>query len=234
MIIGNRREDFGTTGNVERTRLPDLLRGARREVLSTLTGATPGLDTGLAEAVRSLAYRPDLRVRLLCAPPDDRTRDRVKELIRSGVQVKVAGDRLHESLLIDRKLAVVGAANTRSADVLVVLTAPSAVSAMVESFAPRWAAAMPWALVSGEPGDFERSILRCLVAGMTDDVVADRLGVSARTVRRYVNVLMDLVGARSRFELGFRAAESSWLEPDTGTHLRVRFQPDDRLVPVDA
>ncbi|WP_433260039.1 helix-turn-helix transcriptional regulator [Actinosynnema sp. CS-041913] len=234
MIIGNRRDEFGTSGQVEHARLLDICRGARREVLSTVTGATPGVAGSLTEAVREVADRPEIRVRLLCAPPDDLARDRIRELIRRGVQVKVAADRLHDTLLIDRRLVVVGTDRARSTGVLVVVTAPSVIAAMVESFAPRWASAAPWALVSGEPGDFERSILRCLVAGMTDDVVADRLGVSARTVRRYVNVLMDLVGARSRFELGFRAAESSWLEPNAGGHRRVRLQPDDRLVPVDA
>jgi DNA-binding CsgD family transcriptional regulator len=233
VIVGYQCEDCEPVANVSHPKLLDLLSGAHREVLSTVTGATPDLTASLAEAMRSGVCPTDVRVRLLCSPPDDRDRGRIKEVIRYGVRVKVADDRLHESLLIDRRIAIVGADRTRSAEALVVVTAPSVISAMVESFAPRWAAATPWALVSGDPGEFERSILRCLVAGMTDDVVAGRLGVSARTVRRYVNALMDRVGARSRFELGFRAAESSWLEPNAVTRSHVRFQPVDRLSAVD-
>jgi DNA-binding NarL/FixJ family response regulator len=45
-----------------------------------------------------------------------------------------------------------------------------------------------------------------LVTGLTDDAVARRLAVSRRTVQRAVKDLMDAAGARTRMQLGHRAA----------------------------
>lgn len=56
----------------------------------------------------------------------------------------------------------------------------------------------------------EREVLRLLAKGLTDETVARQLDMSVRTVRRIVKELMERVGARSRFELGFRAAEQGW------------------------
>lgn len=56
----------------------------------------------------------------------------------------------------------------------------------------------------------EQEVLRLLAKGLTDETVARQLDLSVRTVRRIVKDLMDRLGARSRFELGFRAAEQGW------------------------
>jgi DNA-binding NarL/FixJ family response regulator len=45
-----------------------------------------------------------------------------------------------------------------------------------------------------------------LVGGLTDRAVANRLGVSERTVQRYVRSLMDGAQCRSRIQLGRHAA----------------------------
>jgi DNA-binding CsgD family transcriptional regulator len=195
---------------VSQTKLVELLSGARQEVLSTTTGIPPQLSAGLAEAMRTGQCPSDVRVRLLCSPPGGDGRGRLREAFRHGAQVKITKIRLQEALVIDRRLAVVAAAHGGRG--LLVVTAPAAIATMAESFGPCWAAATPWAPASEQPDEFERSILQRLVSGLTDDAVAHQLGVSARTVRRYVNMLMARVGARSRFELGFRAAEFGWLE----------------------
>lgn len=49
-------------------------------------------------------------------------------------------------------------------------------------------------------------ILALVLAGLTDEAAAHRLGVSKRTIQRRVRDLMDLSGARNRMELGHRAA----------------------------
>jgi DNA-binding CsgD family transcriptional regulator len=61
--------------------------------------------------------------------------------------------------------------------------------------------------VSGD----ERALLRLLAAGLTDEAAARRLGISVRTARRQVAVLMDKLGASSRFQAGYRAAQRGWL-----------------------
>jgi DNA-binding CsgD family transcriptional regulator len=61
------------------------------------------------------------------------------------------------------------------------------------------------------PSSVERRMLSMLVQGLTDEAVARQLGVSARTVRRMVAQLMEVLGAGSRFEAGVRAVERGWV-----------------------
>ena len=195
-------------------RLAELIRGARREVLATAAGVTPYLASQVVDAVSAKACSPQVQVRMLWSSCDHTDRCRIREVIRHRVQVRIAEGAVPESLLIDGRVAVVPQDPDHPARMLLAVTAPSLVSALVEGFARRWAAATHSAVICGQPDEFERSILRGLVIGMTDEAVAGKLGVSGRTVRRYVNILMDRIGARSRFELGFRAAEFGWLDSE--------------------
>ncbi|MGD3112900.1 helix-turn-helix domain-containing protein [Streptomyces sp. YGL11-2] len=52
----------------------------------------------------------------------------------------------------------------------------------------------------------EREMLDLLAAGLTDEMISRRTGVSVRTIRRTVAALMDRLGARSRFQAGALAA----------------------------
>lgn len=49
----------------------------------------------------------------------------------------------------------------------------------------------------------EQRIIQLMVEGVTDEGIANRLGVSTRTVRRVIAELMGRLGARSRFEAGY-------------------------------
>ncbi|MEU1465223.1 helix-turn-helix transcriptional regulator [Streptomyces sp. NPDC005727] len=63
-----------------------------------------------------------------------------------------------------------------------------------------------------ELSERERTVLRLLAVGATDDAVARALGVSPRTLRRMTTVILEKIGARSRFEAGVRAAMLSLIE----------------------
>ncbi len=65
---------------------------------------------------------------------------------------------------------------------------------------------------TAQPTDDELALLRLLSRGLTDEVVAQRLGLTGRTLRRRLRSAMDKLGASSRFEAGFRLAHSGWLE----------------------
>lgn len=56
-----------------------------------------------------------------------------------------------------------------------------------------------------------RLILSLLSAGATDATIAARAGVSQRTVERKVRVLMERLGAATRFQAGVQAARRGWL-----------------------
>ena len=198
---------------LDQSRVPELIRTARHEVLSMADGGPPHVGAHVVDAVRSGTCPPRVQVRMLWSSCDDRERSVIRELMRHRVRVKIAIDTVYESLLIDRTLAVVPVDPGATAGVVLAATTPTLVGALLEAFTERWSAATEWAVACGPPDEFESSVLLALVAGMTDEAAAGRLGVSARTVRRYVSMLMDRIGARSRFELGYRAAELGWLEP---------------------
>ncbi|MFE3994884.1 response regulator transcription factor [Streptomyces goshikiensis] len=57
----------------------------------------------------------------------------------------------------------------------------------------------------------ERTVIRLLAQGLTDEAIAKRLAVSPRTARRLANGLMERLDAASRFEFGVRAVQRGWL-----------------------
>jgi DNA-binding CsgD family transcriptional regulator/DNA-binding Lrp family transcriptional regulator len=57
----------------------------------------------------------------------------------------------------------------------------------------------------------EIQVLTLLVGGLTDRAIAHQLGISERSVQRYVRILMDLASARSRLQLGWHASSKGWL-----------------------
>ncbi|WP_141720945.1 hypothetical protein [Streptomyces sp. Ncost-T10-10d] len=62
----------------------------------------------------------------------------------------------------------------------------------------------------------DRQIVSLLYVGLTDAAIARQLGMGHRTVQRRLQSLMAEVGAATRFQLGWHAACSGWLdETDT-------------------
>ncbi|MEU9089536.1 hypothetical protein [Streptomyces sp. NPDC048428] len=60
----------------------------------------------------------------------------------------------------------------------------------------------------------DRQIVALLHIGLTDAAIARQLGMGHRTVQRRLHALMDEVGAATRFQLGWHAAQAGWL-PET-------------------
>ncbi len=63
--------------------------------------------------------------------------------------------------------------------------------------------------------DIKASILMLLANGLKDDVIAKRIGLSVRACRGHIADLMEVFGARSRFQAGVIAARSGMLEPES-------------------
>lgn len=55
--------------------------------------------------------------------------------------------------------------------------------------------------------DDAKEILSLMSAGLTDDAIARRLGVSSRTVARRVGSLMAALNINTRFQLGIKAQQ---------------------------
>ncbi|WP_033443075.1 helix-turn-helix domain-containing protein [Saccharothrix sp. NRRL B-16314] len=62
-----------------------------------------------------------------------------------------------------------------------------------------------------EPTDATRRLLLLMRTGAIDEAIARELGVSPRTVHRRITRLQDLLGVRSRFQLGVIVCERGWV-----------------------
>ena len=57
----------------------------------------------------------------------------------------------------------------------------------------------------------DQKIITLMSAGLTDEAIARRLNLSRRTVVRRIAVLLDRLGATTRFQAGVQAANRGWL-----------------------
>ncbi|MCW2525049.1 MAG: hypothetical protein JWO63_3384 [Frankiales bacterium] len=137
-----------------------------------------------------------------------------------GANLRIATSVPATVVLFDHTAALVAlAASDESADSGALLVRPSALlDALAALFELIWNAATPLnpPLEQKATGDtmlssVETQVLILLVSGLTDRAIAHQLGISERSVQRYVRVLMDLAAARSRLQLGWHAANQGWL-----------------------
>ncbi|SMD20372.1 helix-turn-helix domain-containing protein [Kibdelosporangium aridum] len=100
---------------------------------------------------------------------------------------------------------------------------PSAVLEALHSlFETLWQTALPLpgsdtpALIADTPTTVDSRIVALMTAGVPDRAIAAQLGLSYRTFQRRTRALMDLLGARTRFQAGLQAAFRGWVHhPNT-------------------
>ncbi len=183
-----------------------LIRSARDEVLALIpancsllsenerrawpaSGGWSGADRVLAVVAGETLLDRGSRLRALLGKRAD---------VRSGKHSPTL------MVLLDRKLAIVsrGGGTTPLA-----VHSPSAVQTLVTIFYHHWyEARTDEGGLHGRLNALQRDVLRRLTSGATDDMVARELAVSTRTVQRHVTQIMQMVGARSRLELGIQLA----------------------------
>jgi sugar-specific transcriptional regulator TrmB/DNA-binding CsgD family transcriptional regulator len=140
--------------------------------------------------------------------------------IKAGEEVRVVPELPIRLLIVDRRIALVPllSASERSIGALIVHRS-GMLDALLALFDRFWRDGIP--LMPGANGkvegprvglpELDARILGLLLAGLTDQAVANQLGLSMRTVQRRVRALMDLVSADTRLQLGFHAARNGWL-----------------------
>lgn len=91
----------------------------------------------------------------------------------------------------------------------------SLLSGLIAVFESLWKTAAPrHSAVAETPDDLsteEQVLLSLMASGVTDAVIAARLGVSGRTLQRRVHQLMEHIGASSRLQMGMLAVRRGWL-----------------------
>ncbi|MCX5001417.1 helix-turn-helix domain-containing protein [Streptomyces sp. NBC_00638] len=141
--------------------------------------------------------------------------------LAAGQRIGIADAVPVKLIIADRELAMLPlfrGDNTAAASVLV--HAGGLLEALVAYFELAWEQAYPLSprttgdgLVEERPDaidEFDARMLALVLAGLTDQAVGARLGVSRRTVQRRIGELMARAGAESRIQLGWHAARKGW------------------------
>ncbi|WP_129336376.1 helix-turn-helix transcriptional regulator [Cellulomonas endophytica] len=198
-------------------RLEDEARGARRSIWSALPGGQYDVTTLRSSWEDDVALISSGRAGPVVYQADSVRRPEVMryltEFAAAGAQVRVAVRVPHRMILFDRRTVAVAVEPDTLAPPYLVSTEPAVVQSFYLQFASLWRSAQR---VGTGPDDLlaestVREILEVMAAGVTDEVAAKQLGVSTRTVRRRMAAVMTVLGARSRFEAGVKAARSGWL-----------------------
>ncbi|WP_122815989.1 LuxR family transcriptional regulator [Nocardioides pantholopis] len=134
------------------------------------------------------------------------TRKYVAAVTSRGAEVRTLDEFFNRLIVVDRRVAVIPAADDALAAVAV--REPAVVTYLVDIFERAWERARPFS--NSEPSmlrgiaEEQRSMtIRMLVEGHSDPVSAKRLGVSPRTYAAYVADLKAEFFATTRFQLGY-------------------------------
>lgn len=147
---------------------------------------------------------------------DEATRSYAEWLGERNGQVRTTAVPPPRMLIFDRKVAVVPIDPDNSRAGALITREPGIVATLVATYEQAWFGAVPYARdqsMHREHGltGAQRKLLTLLAQGMTDEAAAKRLGIGLRTVRRQMSVIMERLGAQSRFEAGVKAAQHGWL-----------------------
>ena len=150
--------------------------------------------------------------------------DEAVDSLRRGLELRVAEQLPIKLVLADSDLALVPLEVASGGEPGAVLIQRSGLLAALEAlFEAVWRQAHPLELASLESGEVpasdggsdgptaaDRRILALMLAGLTDQAVANQLDLSLRSVQRRLRHLQDLAGVHSRMQLGWYAARHDW------------------------
>ncbi|MEV6163975.1 helix-turn-helix transcriptional regulator [Streptomyces sp. NPDC052052] len=206
-----------------RFRIEELTEKCQSELLTFAAGGpqTEASRQASQPLCRELARRGVAMrsVYLESAHNDPATVEHLRWLQANGDEVRTTAALPSRMLIFDRAHAVLPLDPEDSAVGALVLHGPGVINALCELFERVWESAVPFTRgrlhqrdrSEGGLSSQEQAILRLLGEGLTDEVVARKLGISVRTGRRITAELMTRLGARSRFQAGLRAAQLGWL-----------------------
>lgn len=142
-----------------------------------------------------------------------------------GAEVRTLGEGFMRMLAFDGEIVVIEQKGNPEA--ALVVRAPSVVSFAVAAFELMWLRADPFPLNLSRAQAIQVSdktkedIIRLLVQGESDKVIARRMGMTVRTCQRHIAKIMERIGAKSRVHAGYLLREHegnlSFSDgPDTG------------------
>jgi hypothetical protein len=127
-----------------------------------------------------------------------------------GAAVRITRDEINETIIIDRRFAILAGDLADGRRSYGVVTEAAVVQNVLSLFDAAWRAAADLAAYDARHADLTTlapRVLELLASGCKDETAARTLGLGVRTYRRRVAELMSALGAESRFQAGVRARE---------------------------
>ncbi|MCD9145108.1 LuxR family transcriptional regulator [Streptomyces albireticuli] len=141
---------------------------------------------------------------------DPVTRTYVTEVTALGAQVRTLDELFKRLIVVDRRLAFIPAADDDNSAVLI--KDESVVRYLADIFDRNWQRATPFptdystAATSAISTELRQTIVRLLIEGESESVIARRIGVSKRTCASHIARLKQELDAETLFQLGYRVA----------------------------
>ncbi|MEU8029345.1 LuxR family transcriptional regulator [Streptomyces sp. NPDC049099] len=187
-------------------------RDCEREVLAAQPGGAQSanvLDEALPRDLELL--RRGVRMRMLYQHTtrfDPPTQLYVEQVTRVGAEVRTLSEFFERMIIFDRKLCFVAVPDRPTE--AVVVRQPALVEFLCGVFDRVWSGAESYSGTAdgylnarAHSEEIHSRIVDILADGVKDEVAARRLGMSVRTLRKHIAVIMQEMGAESRFQLGW-------------------------------
>ncbi|MGH3587639.1 MAG: DNA-binding response regulator [Pseudonocardia sp.] len=174
----------------------------------TITHMPNELDATARARRGQVDVRKVFRPGVLLDPVSARGLARVRDA--HGAQVRITTDEVNETILFDRRVAILAGNVSAGRRSYSVITQPETVQGVVSLFEAVWRSATDLDVYDASIAEIRQlapQVLDLLGQGVKDEAAARMLGLGVRTYRRRVAELMDALGAESRFQAGVRARE---------------------------
>lgn len=142
----------------------------------------------------------------------------VRTTMTAGEHARVLSDAPIKLLIADDRLGMLPLQIApQTINSVVVVHRSALLEALSALFEQLWCQALPLGsfgeapVPTTEPTETERQLLSLLTAGLTDERIAEHMGVSLRTMQRRLRELLERLGATTRFQAGIRATMQGWI-----------------------
>ena len=216
----NRGTEVITNLQEVRAALSRASDNCRQEVLASQPGGGSRVPEAMEEALardRVLLNR-GVRMRSLyhhTARFNGPSQAYVEAASRLGGQYRTAHELFGRIIVFDRELAFIPTSDGSWG--AVAIRDESTVAYLCDIFEHTWAHARPFTDAADDglgqvARELDQTILELLAAGLKDETIARRLGMSLRTARRHIADIMQQLSADSRFQAGVAAARAGLLD----------------------
>ncbi|MDQ1020030.1 sugar-specific transcriptional regulator TrmB [Streptomyces afghaniensis] len=209
------------------TTIRDYITRVTEEATEEILTAQPGggRPATVLNAVLPLTLehlRRGVRMRTLYQHParfNTATKAYVEAVTEGGGEVRTLDEFFDRLIVIDRSRAIVPTDEDRTT--AVVIHDRALVRFLTDVFDRNWQRATPFDPTHASHAstevmpDIHSMIKRLLVEGLTDSVIARRIGVSERTYHSHLARIRESMGAQSRLQLGYLLAREEQNQEET-------------------